>query len=171
MESTMADSYNTEYNARLKNAIKNDADFAAGRKAALLATVGMVSTRVLLFVTGMFYAYVYELQISTQEVVALCVSVVFGRLIYNGVRALAVLTLIGGFLSILLAWQNESIISIFNCEDSLEIAYGVSFIIAIIMTIVPMTYLLFNSKYRKYVDEIYKIKQEILTKLKNEKPR
>ena len=166
----MANIIYTEYKEMLDKAINSDADLAAGRKAALVSTVAMVSSRVLLFVTGALSSYMNDFSLTTMDVVTLLVAFIFGRLIYTGFMLLAVLALIGGFMSVAAAWQNESLFDVFSYGNAFDTAYGVSFIIAVTLTIVPMAYLLLNPKYRKYADELGNIKREISKNIKSNSP-
>jgi len=165
----MANAFRIEYNTRISSAMQNDVNVAAGRKAAFIATVAMVSARALLFVMGMLSGFINGLPFFVFDAVMLLVSAGFGIMIYKGVRGLAILALIGGFVSLWSEWQNGALTGIFRLGNLFMTLHGAAFIIAIMMTIVPMTYLLISANYRKYAEAVSKINKDLMEEQKARK--
>jgi len=158
----MANLFKERYDEKWSDAMRDDPSLADGRKIAFVAVVTMASMRVIFFIVETLFIVVNDLSFSPLSFIVLCVSLLFGKLIHSGGKALAVLALLGGFWSLWQQWQDGwFIFTLFRYGDPLTIAYGISFIVAVLTTIGPMAYLLINPQYKKYAAAASIIQKEL----------
>ena len=157
----MSNDFRAEYRAAREAIIKEDVHIQGGLKAAKGATLAMVFSRALLFVATIIASITSQLAFGALDIVMLLISLIFAKIIHDGLRLLAILALAGGFYSGFMAWQNNIFDLVFGYRDIFLVAYVGIFILAIILTIIPMAYLLLNPKYKKYADAMTKLRQSV----------
>ena len=165
----MANQIQIEMKTRINNAKNEDPDFAAGRKTAFIAVTAMLLTRVLLIAAEIPASVVNGLPFSMLQIVMLGMSLMFANLIYNGFKVFAILALMGGIWSAATAFGSEVIFAVFTYGNIFTTIYGILFILAIIMTILPMSYLLLNPKYKNYAKRINEIRKTVSEEQKKSK--
>lgn len=162
----MANAAQMEYRAKIQEMIQNNTQIAAGRRAAFVSAIGLIAGRVLLFIaeTWFLLANAYSFPVMTAVMVG--ISILFGLGIYNGVKPLAALALLGGFLSVFSAVRDGVVLAFLQYGTLLAKIYAIAFIIAMITTFVPTVYLLLSANYRTYADCMAEAQKELAAKQK-----
>jgi len=156
----MSNQLKEQYNEQLQAAMENN-EFARGRKIATVCVVAMALPRMLLFIADAVIAIRFELPFAVFAAIPLLMTLLFAVGIRGGVRALTILITLGGFASLWMEWQNESLAFVLTNADILLAARGGVYIIAVITSIIPMVYLFFNPAYKRYAEEITRIKKDV----------
>lgn len=150
-----------EYNSKFKEALANDPDYVAGRKAIFLPLVILVASRLIYTGFEIFLITSRGMPFSFQNVFASIAIFFFAFAIYQGLREFILLPVIGVAASLLFVFEGGT-----SFNDGIMIVYSILFYITLAVTVIIALYVFFNKKYRIYADKTKELRKSCVVKRK-----
>lgn len=145
----------------IAEAIANNPEVQQARKLILTLSIVLVSCRAIQI---LFEALAEEFMVVTINLFTTVILCLFLIAIYQGIKAMAILPLIGSVFSLFKAMGDGIILFLFQTGDIIAISYAFILLASMVMQGVFMIIFLTNSKCREY----YKIIEGIGAQVKSE---